>query len=118
MAPKIPYLEATYNSKQLIVNGKPFLIRGAELHNSSLSSADYMRDVWPKLAGANINTVLGATTWEQIESEEGKFDFKELDSVIEAAHEHGLHLILLWFGSFKNGTFKKGFYQGNVSSNS
>ncbi|RDW56525.1 hypothetical protein BP6252_14129 [Coleophoma cylindrospora] len=103
MAREIPYLEATYNSKQLIVHGKPFLIRGAELHNSSLSSAEFMNDVWAKLSAANINTVLGATTWEQIEPEEGKFDFTELDKVIEAAREHGLHLILLWFGSFKNG---------------
>lgn len=111
MASKIPCLEATHNSKQLIVKGKPFLIRGAELHNSSMSSADHMRDIWPKLVGANINTVLGATTWEQIEPEEGKFDFKELDGVIKAAREHGLHLILLWFGSFKNGIFFwKSFY--------
>lgn len=100
---KIPYLEATPHSKQLVVKGKPFLIRGAELQNSSMSSADYMKDVWPRLVEANVNTVLGSITWEQIEPEEGQFDFKELDTIIDDASAHGLYLIVLWFGSFKNG---------------
>ncbi|KAL5316131.1 hypothetical protein ACEPPN_017009 [Leptodophora sp. 'Broadleaf-Isolate-01'] len=103
MEPKIPFLEATPHSKQLVVKGKPFLIRGAELQNSSLSSAEYMKDVWPRVVEANINTVLGSVTWEHIEPEEGHFNFKDLDRIIQDAREHELHLILLWFGSFKNG---------------
>lgn len=99
----IPHLQKYGNTKQLIVNGKPFLILGAELQNSSLSSAEYMSEVWPKMVAANINTVLGAVTWEVIEPEEDRFDFKGLDKVILDARKHGLHLILLWFGSWKNG---------------
>jgi GH35 family endo-1,4-beta-xylanase len=38
-----------------------------------------------------------------IEPEEGKFDFSELDKVIQDARQHDLHLVLLWFGSSKNG---------------
>ena len=100
---EIPSLRDTPAGKQLFVNGKPFLIRGAELQNSSMSSADYMKEVWPKLAAAKVNTVLGAVPWDMIEAEEGKFTFDELDRVIEGAREHGLRLVLLWFGSFKNG---------------
>ncbi|KAK4554237.1 hypothetical protein LTR86_008765 [Recurvomyces mirabilis] len=99
----IPHLEATPTSKQLIVNGKPYLMLAAELQNSAMTSAKYMREAWPKLKAANINTVLGCVTWEQIEPTEGKFDFAELDQVIEDARGHGMHIVILWFGSFKNG---------------
>jgi GH35 family endo-1,4-beta-xylanase len=99
------YLEKTQNSRQLVVNGKPFLMLAAELQNSSLTSAEYMNTVWQKLVDMNVNTVLGCVTWEMIEPVEGKFDFTELDRVIKDARTYGLHLVLLWFGSFKNGNF-------------
>ena len=63
-----------------------------------------MSDVYPKLAAANLNTILGSISWEQIEPEEGKFDFTELDQNIFAARNHGLRLVSLWFGGFKNGS--------------
>ncbi|KAM5350921.1 hypothetical protein ACJ41O_003644 [Fusarium nematophilum] len=100
---QIPHLAETAGSKQLMVNGRPFLILGGELQNSSLSSAEYMDSVWQKLVDGNYNTILGAVTWETVERQEGNFDFSELDKVILGARQHGLHLILLWFGSFKNG---------------
>lgn len=87
----------------MVVGGEPFLILGAELQNSSMTSADYMKTIWPKLKDMYINTVLGCVTWEMIEPIEGKFDFTELDKVIQDARDHDLHLILLWFGAFKNG---------------
>lgn len=73
-----------------------------ELHNSSLSSAAYMSTVWPTMQSKNINTLLGVVAWEMIEPIEGHFNFNELDKVIPGARSHGLHLVLLWFGSFKN----------------
>lgn len=99
----VPRLSKTATSHQLLVNGKPFLMLAAELQNSSLTAAAYMRTVWQKLVVTNINTVLGCVTWESIEPQEGTFDFAELDEVIRDARSHGLHLVLLWFGSFKNG---------------
>lgn len=101
----IPHLEKTPNSQQLIVNGEPFLMLAGELQNSSMTSAKFMEEQWPKLTAANINTVLGCVTWEQIEPREGEFDFEEFDKVLEGARRHGLRLVLLWFGSFKNGMF-------------
>ncbi|EXA30885.1 hypothetical protein FOVG_17762 [Fusarium oxysporum f. sp. pisi HDV247] len=88
---------------ELLVDEKPFLILGGELHNSSMSSSRYMSQVWQTLADSGINTVLGAVSWEDIESREGEFQFTELDVIIEGAKTHGLRLIILWFGSFKNG---------------
>jgi beta-galactosidase GanA len=99
----IPHLQQFGNTKQLVVNGKPYLMLGGELQNSSLSSAEYMSEVWPKMVATNVNTLLGSVSWEMIEPEEGRFDFGELDKVILGARKHGLHLILLWFGAFKNG---------------
>lgn len=99
----IPHLKNTEVSKQLIVDGGPFLILGGELQNSSFSSREYMNEAWPRLKGANYNTIFAAVSWEQIEPVEGEYDFLELDRVITAAREHGLRLVLLWFGSFKNG---------------
>jgi len=41
--------------------------------------------------------------WEQIEPTEGSFDFRILDHWIDVARSHKQHLVLLWFGSWKNG---------------
>ena len=99
----IPHLEKSGDTTRLIVNGQPFLILGGELHNSSSSSAEYMRPIWPKLAALHMNTVVAAVTWELIEPQEGHFDFTGVDSLIQGAKEHDLKLVLLWFGSWKNG---------------
>ncbi|KAF5240611.1 hypothetical protein FANTH_9499 [Fusarium anthophilum] len=99
----IPHLRRNENSKQLIVNGRPFLMRAGELQNSSLTSVEYMEPVWQKMVDTNINTLLGCVTWEMIEPEEDTFDFSVLDEIILAARKHSMHLVLLWFGSFKNG---------------
>ena len=41
--------------------------------------------------------------WEQIEPSEGSFDFRLLDHWIDVARSHKQHLVLLWFGTWKNG---------------
>jgi len=102
-ATNIPHLEKQGTATQLIVDGKPFLVLGAELNNSSASSLEYMRPLWPKIAATNLNTVLATVSWELMEPEEGHFDFSLVDGVIEGARRYDLHLILLWFGSWKNG---------------
>ena len=108
LSSKIPHLRKAGTTQQLIVNGRPFLALAAELQNSSMTSAEFMDPVWKKLVDTNVNTVLGCVTWEDIEPVEGQFSFTELDKVILGAREHGLHLVLLWFGSFKNGMSKLG----------
>ncbi|KAI8665882.1 hypothetical protein NCS57_00811000 [Fusarium keratoplasticum] len=100
----LPHLRRSENGQiQLIVKGKPFLMLSGELHNSSLSSARFMSEVWPNMKENHINTLLGSVTWETIEPREGQFDFSELDRVLAGAREHDMHLVLLWFGTYKNG---------------
>ena len=91
------------SSWQLLVDGEPYLILGAELQNSSMSSALYMDTIWGKMVAMGVNTVLGPVTWEDIEPQEGTFDFTTLNMVLEGARLHDLRLIVLWFGSYKNG---------------
>jgi purine nucleoside phosphorylase len=97
----IPHLEKRGNVTQLIVDGKPFLMLGGELHNSSMGSVEYMRPIWKRMADANLNTVLATASWELIEPTEGKYDFMLVDSMILGARKEGLKLIVLWFGSWK-----------------
>ncbi|MGL1888146.1 MAG: DUF5597 domain-containing protein [Reichenbachiella sp.] len=99
---KIPYLKEKGNKKQLIVDGKPFIILGGELGNSTFTSVEYMEQVWPKLKAMNLNTVLAPVYWELIEPKQGEFDFEVLDQLILEARKQELKLVLLWFGSWKN----------------
>ena len=102
-ASDIPHLRKQGTATQLIVDGKPFLVLAGELSNSSATGVDYMDRVWPRIvAQAKLNTVLPGVSWNQIEPQEGKFDFTVLDGVIQGAREHNLRLVLLWFGSWKN----------------
>ena len=86
----------------MIVEGKPFLVLGGELGNSSASSLDYMRPMWNKLTTMNLNTILVPVYWELMEPEEGKLDFDLIDSLVNTSRKNNLKVILLWFGSWKN----------------
>jgi hypothetical protein len=98
----LPHLEKRGSTTQLIIDGKPFLVLGGELHNSSSSSITYMKPVWPRLAAMHMNTVLLPVAWETIEPEEGKFDFSTVDGLLEGARANNLKLVILWFGAWKN----------------
>jgi len=99
----VPRLEKQGDIVKLIVRDKPFLILGGELHNSSTSGTAYMRPLWERMAQKNLNTVIAPVYWELLEPEEGKFDFTLVDSMITGARSKNLHLVILWFGSWKNG---------------
>ena len=101
--PAIPHLDKRNGQMQLIVDGKPFLMLAAELHNSATGSAHRMAPVWQQMADKNFNTVLAPVSWELLEPEEGKFDFTQVDNMIKGARKAGLKLGILWFGSWKNG---------------
>jgi beta-galactosidase GanA len=99
---QIPHLVKQGNTTQLVVDDKPFIIRGGELGNSTFTSMEYMAPAWPKLKALNLNTVLAPVYWELIEPAEGEFDFELYDQLIDEAGKNDLKLILLWFASWKN----------------
>ncbi len=89
-------------SKQLIVDGRPSLILGGELGNSSASSAADVAAIFPKLRDLGLNCVLVPAYWDLIEPEEGKFDFSITNAVIDEANRNDLKVVFLWFGAWKN----------------
>lgn len=98
-----PHLEKRGDATQLIVDGKPYLVLGAEIHNSSSSSLDYMDPEWPRLAAMGLNTVVTPVSWELVEPTEGKFDFTLVDGLLAAARKQHLRIVFLWLASWKNG---------------
>ena len=44
-----PHLVKKGTTQQLVVKGKPFLVLGGELGNSTASSMEYMRPMWPRV---------------------------------------------------------------------
>jgi hypothetical protein len=98
-----PHLENRGQSTQLVVDGKPFLMLAGELHNSSSSSLEYMKPIWPKLAAIPLNTVLTPLSWELIEPTEGVYDFALVDGLMNQARENRLHIVFLWLAAWKNG---------------
>jgi len=55
------------------------------------------------MAALHANTVEAPVYWEQIEAQQGHFDFANVDQLVQGARAHNLHLVILWFGTWKNG---------------
>lgn len=87
---------------QLTVDGKPFIILGGELGNSSASCAADIERIFPKLRRMNLNTALVPVYWDLMEPEEGVYDFTLIDKTIDEARANGLRIVPLWFGAWKN----------------
>jgi len=102
-AREAPHIQMQSGVGQLMVDGRPFLILGGELGNSSAGTAAEADAIVPNVARLHVNTILLPVAWEQIEPKEGNFDFSILDHWIEVARQNNVHLVLLWFGSWKNG---------------
>ena len=54
---EIPLIAKKGDHQQLLVDGKPFLILGGELGNSSAGTAARADEILPKLAKMHVNTV-------------------------------------------------------------
>lgn len=100
----IPEIKTIGARKHLFLNGRPYRILGGEVHNSSSSSLDYMREkVWPAVRPLNLNTLVAPVFWECVEPEEGVFNFDLVKGLIDGARKENMHLVFLWFGLWKNG---------------
>ncbi|HVU29129.1 MAG TPA: DUF5597 domain-containing protein [Sphingomicrobium sp.] len=98
---ELPRLVQENGKHALLVDGKPFLILGAQVNNSSNYPAVLDR-VWPVVGALHANTLEIPVAWEQVEPVEGRFDFSWVDTLLAEARAHDVRLVLLWFGTWKN----------------
>lgn len=98
---EIPRIVEDHGRHALYVDGQPYFVLGGQIHNSSAWPA-VLPQVWPALEFIHANTVEAPVYWEQLEPQPGKFDFTNVDAVIRQARDHKMHVIFLWFGTWKN----------------
>jgi hypothetical protein len=87
----------------LLVDGKPYFMLSGQAHNSS-GWPGMLPQLWTSVEEMHLNTVEIPVYWEQIEAEPGKFDFSLVDTLLVQARAHKVHLVLLWFATWKNGS--------------
>ena len=97
-----PKLENKGDVAHLIVNGKPMLMIGGEMGNSSASTLDDVSRYFAHLNRLGLNTVLAPVSWELIEPQEGVFDMSTVDNLLTEARKNDLKVVVLWFGAWKN----------------
>src|SRR5580658_10881073 len=99
----IPHIVQKDGRYALFVDGAPYLMLGAQVNNSS-GWPSVLPKVWPAMEFMHVNTVEIPIYWEQFEPEYGTFDYSVLDTLLDQARGENVHLVLLWFGTWKNGS--------------
>ncbi|HEY4110844.1 DUF5597 domain-containing protein [Puia sp.] len=99
----LPRLISNNGHHALLVDGKPFLILGGQVHNSS-AWPGILPNVWAAASQLHLNTVEIPVYWEQVEARPGNYDLSLVDTLLAQGRQHGVRLVLLWFGTWKNGS--------------
>jgi Domain of unknown function (DUF5597) len=87
----------------LMADGAPYLMLGFQANNSSAWPACFDK-VFPAAGILHANTVELPVYWEQFEASPGNYDYSVVDAMLAQARAHHVRLVLLWFGTWKNGS--------------
>ena len=85
------------------VKGEPFFSIGVQAHNSDNSTPGFLKYTCNAAKMLEANTVAVPVPWELYEKEEGSFDNELVKNLIDTCRENDLRLVILWFGTWKNG---------------
>ena len=97
----IPRLVQKDGHFALFVDDAPFLILGIE--DLTMGEWPTRPNVWPALEYMNVNTVEVPVYWQDFEPQPGQYDYSVIDRLLTEARQHHVHLVPLWFGTYKNG---------------
>jgi beta-galactosidase GanA len=101
-AQDLPRIVQDRGRATLMVDGQPYFLLGAQVDNSS-GWPERLDAVWPAAELLRLNTLEVPIYWEQLEPARGQFDFTVVDAILAQARAHHTRLVLLWFGTWKNG---------------
>src|SRR5450631_1366273 len=102
LAQEMPKIVEDHGRATLMVDGAPYFLLSAQVDNSS-GWPERLDAVWPAAEALRLNTLEVPVYWEQMEPSKGHFDFSVVDSILQQARTHKVRLVLLWFGTWKNG---------------
>ena len=76
-----------------------------------------MKPIWSAVGSSGLNSVVASVGWDQVEAQEGQFDFSDVDDLIAGAVSAGVRIVLIWFGAFKNAssTYAPSWVRGDVT---
>jgi len=100
---QMPVIVEKEGHHALLVDGKPFFILGGQAHNSS-GWPGMMPQLWLAVEKMHANTLEIPLYWEQLEPEQGNFNFSFIDTLLGQARQRNVRLVLLWFATWKNGS--------------
>jgi len=89
----------------IVVCGQPRLILyGETLEDVMTDPADvpYYGDQFDKWRRQGLNTVGAIIQWNRFELRKDVYEYAMIDGLIEAARERNMHLIIVWFGTWRN----------------
>jgi hypothetical protein len=89
----------------IVVCGQPRLILyGETLEDVMTDPADvpYYGDQFDKWRRQGLNTVGAIIQWNRFELRKDVYEYAMIDGLIESAKERNMHLIIVWFGTWRN----------------
>lgn len=84
------------------ISGKTILPVGLQAHNSSTDTV-LMEKTIEAIKAVHGNCLEAPVYWYLLEPEEDNYDTGHVKRLIDKSREAGLYLIILWFGTSKNG---------------
>lgn len=92
------------HEKEFFLNskGEPVYLTGLQCHNSSVGTAEMEKTIQAiRLFGGNL--LEAPVYWCELEPEKDRYDFDQLQGLLDLVNREKLYLIPLWFGASKNG---------------